>query len=123
MTVTNFLIDFFIASVFILIGQLLRAKVGFIQRFFMPSAMVAGILALAVRYTGILPFSKGIGSYPGTLIILIFAAIGLQGFTIRKNDMKKEVARLGSYFCYKTLAQAIQFSLPVIFSILVISRY
>lgn len=94
MTVTNFLIDFFIASVFILIGQLLRAKVGFIQRFFMPSAMVAGILALAVRYTGILPFSKGIGSYPGTLIILIFAAIGLQGFTIRKNDMKKEVARL-----------------------------
>ena len=48
MTVTNFLIDFFIASVFILIGQLLRAKVGFIQRFFMPSAMVAGILALAV---------------------------------------------------------------------------
>ncbi|WP_150824525.1 sodium/glutamate symporter [Megasphaera sp. DJF_B143] len=122
MTVTNFLIDFFIASVFILIGQLLRSKVGFIQRFFMPSAMVAGLLALAVRYTGILPFSKGIGSYPGTLIILIFAAIGLQGFTIRKNDMKKEVARLGSYFCYKTLAQAIQFSLPVIFSILVISQ-
>ena len=122
MTVTNFLIDFFIASVFILIGQLFRAKVGFIQRFFMPSAMVAGILALAVRYTGILPFSKGIGSYPGTLIILIFAAIGLQGFTIRKNDMKKEVARLGSYFCYKTLAQAIQFSLAPLFSILVISK-
>lgn len=122
MTVTNFLIDFFIASVFILIGQLLRSKVGFIQKFFMPSAMVAGLLALAVRYTGILPFSKGLGSYPGTLIILIFAAIGLQGFTIHKNDMKKEVARLGSYFCYKTLAQAIQFSLPVIFSIVVISQ-
>ena len=121
MSDTDFLIDFSIASVFILIGQMLRAKVGFIQKFFMPSAMVAGILALALRYTDLLPFSKGIGSYAGTLIILIFAAVGLQGFELRKQDMKAEIARLGSYFCYKTLAQTIQFSLPVIFSILVIS--
>ena len=122
MTVNDFLLDFSIASAFILVGQIIRAKIQFVQKFFMPSAMVAGILALIVRQTGILPFSDSIGSYPGVLIILIFASVGLQGFSFSSSDMKKEISRLGSYFCYKTLAQAIQFSVPVIFSILVISR-
>lgn len=114
--------DFSIASAFILLGQLIRSKVSFVQRFFMPSAMVAGILALLFRQTGVIPFTDSIGSYPGVLIILIFAAVGLQGFSFSGSDMKREISRLGSYFCYKTLAQAIQFSVPVLFSILVISR-
>lgn len=122
MTVNDFLMDFAIASAFILIGQFIRSKVSFVQKFFMPSSMVAGILALLVRQTDILPFSKSIGSYPGVLIILIFASVGLQGFSFSKTDAKKEVARLGSYFCYKTLAQTIQFSIPVIFSIVVLSN-
>lgn len=122
MTVNDFLIDFSIASLFILVGQLIRSRVQFVQKFFMPASMVAGLLALALRYTGILPFSDSIDSYPGTLIIIIFAAVGINGFTISKANIRAEINRVGSYFCYKTLAQTIQFSLPVLFSICIISR-
>lgn len=50
MSVNDFLLDFAVASVFIMIGQFLRAKVGFIQRFFIPASMLAGFMGLAFRY-------------------------------------------------------------------------
>lgn len=124
MTVNNFLIDFAVASFFIMAGQLIRAKVGFIQKLFVPASMIAGFIALALGSEGlnILPFSDSISSYAGVLIIIVFAGVGINGFTINKENIKSEVDRVGSYFSYKVLAQAIQFSLPPLFSILVISK-
>lgn len=124
MSVNDFLLDFAIASLFIMIGQLIRAKVKLVQKFFVPASMIAGFLALALGRQGLnmLPFSDAIGSYPGTLIILIFAAVGINGFTFSKKAFKSEVNRIGSYFSFKVLAQAIQFSLAPLFSILVISK-
>lgn len=124
MSAQDVLMDFAIASVFILVGQLLRAKVPFIQKFFVPASMVAGFLALAMGSQGlnVLAFSDGIKSYPGVLIILIFAAVGLNGFSFSKQGFKAEVTRIGSYFSYKVLAQVIQFGLVPLFSILVISK-
>ena len=86
--------------------------------------MLAGFMALALGKQGlnVLPFSDNIGSYPGVLIILIFAAVGLTGFSFSKEGFKAEVNRIGSYFSYKVLAQVIQFSLVPLFSILVISK-
>ena len=40
MTVNDFLLDFAVASVFIMLGQLLRAKIKFFQRFFIPASML-----------------------------------------------------------------------------------
>lgn len=124
MSVTDFLIDFAIASLFIAIGQLIRAKVRLVQKFFVPASMIGGFLALALGSQGlnILPFSDSIGSYAGKLIILIFAAVGINGFSFNKKDFKAEVNRVGSYLSYKILAQTIQFSLVPLFAILVISR-
>ena len=86
--------------------------------------MIAGFMALALGSQGlnVLPFSDSIGDYPGMLIILIFAAVGVNGFTFSKKEFKAEVDRIGSYFSYKVLAQVIQFGLVPLFSILVISR-
>ncbi len=124
MSVTDFLIDFAIASLFIVIGQLIRAKVRLVQKFFVPASMIGGFLALALGSQGlnILPFSDSIGSYAGKLIIVIFAAVGINGFSFNKNDFKAEINRVGSYLSYKILAQTIQFSLVPLFSILVISK-
>ncbi len=124
MSAQDVLMDFAIASVFILFGQLIRAKVSFVQKFFVPASMIAGFIALALGSQGlnVLPFSDSIGSYPGVLIILIFAAVGLNGFTFSKEGFKAEVGRIGSYFSYKVLAQVIQFALVPLFSILVISK-
>jgi len=124
MSVNDFLLDFAIASLFIMAGQLIRAKVKLVQKFFVPASMIAGFMALALGSQGlnVLPFSESIGSYAGVLIILIFASVGINGFSFNKADFKAEVDRIGSYFSYKVLAQTIQFSLAPLFGILVISR-
>lgn len=124
MTVNDFLMDFAIASVFIMIGQLIRAKVKLVQKFFVPASMLAGFMALALGSQGfkVLPFSDSIGSYAGVLIIVIFSAVGINGFSFSKGGLKSEIGRVGSYFSYKILAQTIQFSLAPLFSILVISK-
>lgn len=124
MNTTAVLMDFAIASVFILIGQLIRSKVKLVQRYFVPASMIAGFLALALGSQGlnVLPFSKAIGSYSGLLIIIVFASVGISGFSFSKKGFKAEIDRVGSYFSYKVLAQAIQFSLAPLFSILVISK-
>lgn len=124
MTVNDFLLDFAIASLFIMVGQLIRAKVGLVQKFFVPASMIAGFIALALGNQGlnVLPFSGSIGDYPGALIILIFAAVGMNGFSFSKKEFKSELDRVGSYFSYKVLAQAIQFAFAPLFGVLVISR-
>lgn len=124
MSAKDFLLDFAIASLFIMVGQLIRAKVSFVQKFFVPASMIAGFMALALGRQGlnILPFSEEIGSYAGVLIIVIFAAVGINGFSFSKADFKSEINRVGSYFSYKVLAQVIQFSLAPLFSIVVISK-
>ena len=124
MSVNDFLLDFAIASLFIMAGQLIRAKVKLVQKFFVPASMIAGFIALALGSQGlhVLPFSESIGSYAGALIILIFASVGINGFSFNKADFKAEVDRIGSYFSYKVLAQTIQFCLAPLFGILVISR-
>ena len=82
MTVYDMLMDFAFASILILIGQFLRAKVRFFQKFFIPASMLAGFIGLALgsQGFGILPFSGSMGSYAGLLVILVFAIIGLNGF-------------------------------------------
>ena len=91
MSVNDFLLDFAIASLFIMIGQLIRAKVKVVQKFFVPASMIAGFIALALGSQGlnILPFSEAIGSYAGVLIIVIFAAVGINGFSFSKNDFRQ----------------------------------
>ena len=136
MSVTDFLMDFAFASLFILLGQLIRAKVRFIQRFFIPSSMIAGFLGLiagdqVLNVVGLLQkagienpvfFSDSISSYAGTLTIIVFAGVGLAGFSIDRKNIRSEINRVGSYLSFKMLATALQFSIPIIFSIVVISN-
>lgn len=59
MSVYDLLIDVAIASILILAGQLLRAKIPVFQKFFVPASMIAGFIGLAMgeQGLGILPFS------------------------------------------------------------------
>lgn len=124
MTVNDFLLDFAVASVFIMLGQLLRAKIKFFQRFFIAASMLAGFMGLAFRYLlpGFLPMSDKIGSYPTMLILIIFAGVGLNGFSMNKGKNNGEVGRMCSYLSYKMVAQVIQYGLAPAFSILLISK-
>ncbi len=123
MSVYTLMQDFAIAGAFILIGQFLRAKIPLLQKLFLPASLIAGFLGMLLGPNGlnVIPFSDQIGSYSSALIMFIFVAIGLKGIKFSSKGLRGEGERAGSYVCYRLLAQALQLSLPIIFSILVIS--
>lgn len=124
MSVYTLMQDFAIAGAFILIGQLLRAKVPLLQKLFLPASLIAGFLGLLFGPNGlnVIPLSESISGYSSALIMFIFASIGLKGIKLSSKGLKGETERAGSYVFHRLLAQALQFSLPIIFSILVISN-
>ena len=122
--VYSFLLDLAFASGFILVGQLLRAKVKFFQSFFVPASLIAGFVGLALgpRGFGFIPFSAQMGSYSGMLIVLVFVSIGLRGFEISKEGFKKDVERIGSYMCFKEVSYMLQYFIPIVLGIYVLNK-
>lgn len=120
----GFLVDFALASGFLLLGQLLRAKIKFFQQYFVPASLIAGLLGLLCGPNGLhlIPFSGQSGSYSGLLIILVFASIGIRGFNISTKGLKQDIERIGSYLCYRESSYIIQYTFPIIFSFYLLSK-
>ena len=99
MSIYDVLSDFAIASLLILIGQFLRAKIKFFQEFFIPSSLIAGLIALLLggQFLDVLHFSSGAGSYAGMLIIIVFTVVGINGFEIKKGEGAATVKRVTGY--------------------------
>lgn len=114
------LTDFAIAGALILVSQMLRAKIKFLQSFFIPASLLAGLIALILgnQVLGVLNFSDYSGDYTWTLVVMSFVAVGLPGIKFTKASGE----RIGSYFFYKLGTWALQFSLPVILCCLVLSK-
>lgn len=125
MNIYDLFMDFAIASSLILIGQLLRAKVSFFQRFFIPSSMIAGFLGLIFggQLLNILPFSEGIGSYAGVLIIIIFTVVGVNGFEFNKTNSKEEANRIIGFQLYRFVVFFLQFFIPIALTVTVIRKF
>lgn len=124
MTSISLLMDFAFASILIAVGQLLRAKVKFFQKFFVPASLIAGFFGLALGSQGlnIIPFSDVIGSYAGVLVIIIFAAVGLNGFSVSTKGIKNDIGRVYGMFSILTMGTTLQIIFGVAFSILFISK-
>lgn len=124
MTIYTLLVDFAFASGLILIGIFLRAKIKVFQETFIPASLIAGFLGLLLgqNFLNILPFSADIGSYAGLITIFVFASVGINGFSFSAGGMRKDINRMGAYASYKILTMAAQFSIPIIFSLLIISK-
>lgn len=121
----DILIDFTFASILIVFGQFLRSKVSFFQKFFIPASLIAAFLGLLLGKQGleIIHFSKCLGSYAGLLTIIVFSAIGLNGFTTSKSGgVKADVKRIVTYQMYRVSNVLLQYAIPIIFTILVISK-
>lgn len=118
MTVWEFTIDFGIASALILLCKLLRANVVSIQKLFMPVALLAGLLGLALGPQGVnvLPFSSGFASYGGVLIAAIFAGVGL---TTEFPAASVLLSRSGQLWAFNQTATASQWLLGLVAGALV----
>ena len=125
MSIYTVLMDFAFASFLILIGQLLRSKIRFIQSSFIPASLLAGFMGLALgpNMLNWIPFSKMASSYAGMVTILVFASVGINGVKFSADNMKRDLNRMGAYASYKIFALAIQMCLPAAFSILVVSLF
>ena len=124
MTVYTILMDFAFASLLILVGQFLRAKVPLVQRFFIPSSLLAGFLGflLGKQVLNIIPFSDSLSSYTSVLMIPVFAAIGINGFTLNKKAIKEEGQRVLGYGLYKATQCSLQWWLPSLLAVVVASK-
>lgn len=124
MDVYDILLDFGIASFFILVGQLLRAKVSFFQKFFMPASMIAGLLGLLLgpHFANLLTFSDAAGDYTGLLMLVIFAVLGINGFKTggMKGQSKETVERFIGYSCYRFMLPMMQYAIGIFAGLTVI---
>jgi len=122
------LVDFGLMSLLLLIAQLLRSRSRLLQASRIPTAMVAGVIALiGGRYVlDILPFSERsdggtfLASYPGYLIALIFAALPLARPAGKPSRVQWR--HVGDMFCYNTICFVGQYAVALLFGLLVLDR-
>lgn len=64
-------------SALLLMAKIIRSKVRFIQRLYIPSALIAGFIGLFAgkHFFNIIPFSSEISNYAGILIAFVFGSM------------------------------------------------
>ena len=69
----SFVIDFAFMSLLLVIAQFLRAKIKFLQNFYIPASVLAGIMGLILgpQVLKVIPWSGKIGSYAYLLICVV----------------------------------------------------
>lgn len=84
--------DFFWASVCLLIAHILRSKIKLFQNLFFPSCLIAGLMGmlLSPNFFNVIAFSSGSGSYAGVLTAMLFATL-LLGYKEKKQGVWQTV--------------------------------
>lgn len=115
-------IDLGLISLLLLVGTIIRAKVLFIQRLFLPASIIAGLLALLLGPNGleILPFSDQMATYPSILIAIIFGTLPLLSPRIDWVAIK---TRVGSMWSYSQLAMMLMWAGGLFFALVILNRF
>ena len=115
-------IDLGLASLLLLAGQVLRARIRVVQKLFLPANVIGGGLGLALGASGLgwLPFSTTIGSYPGILIALIFVTLPFSAASGPRRGLGRNVAEL---FAYSTVVILLQWGLGLAVALGILSVF
>lgn len=107
---TSLLYDVACMSALLFFAKIIRSKVKFIQRLYVPSALIAGFLGLILgnQFLNILPFSNEIGSYAGILIAFVFGSMFIGSKT--KVGFKSMFGSVGDSFLVNAAAEIAQFA-------------
>ena len=118
----EFLISFCFLSIFLLIGKALRANIRLLQRLFLPSAIIAGFIALAMGPYGLelIPdwVLKNWQPLPGILINIVFATLFLG---VEIPPLKKIWAAGGSQLCFGVFAGMGQYFIALLVTVLILT--
>ena len=112
-------VDIGIISLLLLLGKLMRVKIKFIQKLFIPPSLLAGFIGLALGPHGfdVLPISSQTGTYAGILIAFIFGALPL---TSQKTKGNQEI---GTMWVYSQAGMLLQWAFGGLPGLLVLSQF
>lgn len=119
---TAVLFDFCMMSALLFVSKVIRAKVRFIQKLYIPSALIAGFLGLIFgpRGFGWIPFSSEFGNYAGILIAVLFGSLFLGNKT--KASFKQMFNRVGETFLVNCSAEVFQFGFFMLVGVTVLLK-
>lgn len=105
----SFVIDFAFMSLLLVIAQFLRSKIKFLQNFYIPSSVLAGLMGLLLgpQVLKVIPWSEKIGSYAYLLVCIVFA--GLYLGNKEKLNVKQIFKNVGDTFCMNMATEFICF--------------
>lgn len=113
-------VDIGIISLLLLTGKLMRVKIKWIQKLFIPPSLLAGFIGLALGPYGfdILPLSTQTGTYAGILIAFIFGALPL---TSQKS--KGDNQEIKSMWAYSQTGLLLQWAFGGLLGLLVLNQF
>ncbi|WP_026972800.1 sodium/glutamate symporter [Aliagarivorans marinus] len=115
---TNWLMlnDFAIAGCLLLLGKVIRVHSRLLQRFYLPSAVIAGIIGLALGPSSldILPWSGSFGSNAGLLTTVLFCSLGLATDIPSPSQVAN---RAGSLWAFNQIATVSQWMFAALFGL------
>lgn len=110
----SFLYDFAFMSLLLIIAQFMRAKIKFLQMFYIPASVLAGLMGLLLgpQFLNIIPWSGKIGSYAYMLVCILFGGLflGKKG----KTNIKKVFTEVGDSFCVNMGAEFFCFGIALL---------
>ncbi len=117
---TTVLFDFCIIAALLFISKIIRVKVRFIQKLYIPTALLAGFLGLAFGPQGLrlLPLSGEIGNYAGILIAVLFGSMFLGNK--KKYSFSHVFKNVGETFLINCAAEVFQFGFFIVIGVLIL---
>lgn len=116
----SLLYDVAIMSALLFVGKIIRTKVGFVQKLYIPSALIAGFLGLFLgpQFLNLLPFSNQISSYSGILIAVVFGSMFIGNK--RKVTFKSMFHSVGDTFLVNAAAEIGQYAFFILIGAIVL---
>lgn len=121
------LADFGIISALIVFAHLIRNRLKVLQNAYIPSAIIAGLLALLLgpQFVNVLPFSlnasgvHNMHSYPSFLVVLLFATLFL-GKRKKKASVKAAIEQAGDTFFFNLASIFGQYGFSILLGLVIL---
>src|SRR5262245_4878082 len=129
-------LDFGLMSILLVAAHLMRSRVRLLQDLYLPSAMIAGLLAFlgGRQVLDVIPFSvvttsgdqiprsgeSALAGYPSVLVVLLFATLFL-GARPSRASLKETVRNVGDTFFYNLATELGQYGAALLFGLIVLA--
>lgn len=106
-------------SALLLVAKVIRSKVRFVQRLYIPSALIAGFIGLFAgnQFLNVIPFSSEISNYAGILIAFVFGSMFIGNKT--RVSFKQMFHSVGDSFLVNAASEITQFGLFILLGVAV----